>query len=94
MIIPSIAILLTSGAGKVPAVFAHTPDAKAASREHFNKGVAAFDAKRFGEAAEEFNAAYQEHRGNRRRRPSRGNPSGRNGAGRTNKRRFGTVVDG
>jgi PEGA domain len=59
MFIPSIAILIASGSGKVPAVLAQTSDVKAASREHFNKGVSAFDAKRFGEAAEEFNAAYQ-----------------------------------
>lgn len=38
---------------------AQTTSAKAASREHFNRGVAAFDTKRFGEAAEEFSEAYR-----------------------------------
>ena len=34
-------------------------DPKAAAREHFQKGVAAFDERRFAEAAEEFEAAYR-----------------------------------
>jgi hypothetical protein len=34
-------------------------DAKAAAHDHFKKGVDAFDDKRFGEAAEEFDAAYK-----------------------------------
>ena len=34
-------------------------DPKAEAREHFRKGVAAFEDKRFGEAAEEFQAAYK-----------------------------------
>lgn len=34
-------------------------DPKAAAREHFKKGVAAFEDKRFGEASEEFDAAYK-----------------------------------
>ena len=34
-------------------------DAKAAAREHFQKGVAAFDERRFAEASEEFEAAYR-----------------------------------
>ena len=34
-------------------------DAKSAAHEHFAKGVAAFDDRRFGEAAEEFDAAYK-----------------------------------
>lgn len=33
-------------------------DAKAVAIEHFDKGVAAFNEKRFGEAAQEFDAAY------------------------------------
>lgn len=34
-------------------------DAKAAAREHFQKGVTAFDERRFAEAAEEFETAYR-----------------------------------
>jgi hypothetical protein len=34
-------------------------DAKAAAREHFQKGLTAYDDQRFGEAAEEFEAAYR-----------------------------------
>jgi len=34
-------------------------DNKAAARDHFAKGVAAFDDRRFGEAAEEFETAYR-----------------------------------
>lgn len=40
------------------AAFAQS-DPKVAAREHFEKGVAAFDDKRFGEAADEFEAAYR-----------------------------------
>jgi PEGA domain len=39
-------------------VFAQT-DPRAAAREHFTKGVAAFDDRRFAEAADEFEAAYK-----------------------------------
>ena len=38
---------------------AQTADAKAAARTHFEKGVAAFDDRRFSEAAEEFETAYR-----------------------------------
>ena len=34
-------------------------DPKAAARDHFQKGVAAFDERRFAEAGEEFEAAYR-----------------------------------
>ena len=38
---------------------AQTADAKANARTHFEKGVAAFDDRRFAEAAEEFETAYR-----------------------------------
>src|SRR5262245_8814518 len=38
---------------------AETADAKAAARARFEKGVAAFDERRFAEAAQEFEAAYK-----------------------------------
>lgn len=34
-------------------------DVQSQAREHFNRGAAAFDARRFGEAAKEFQAAYE-----------------------------------
>jgi hypothetical protein len=39
--------------------WALTPDEKAAAQEHFDRGVQAFEDRRFAEAAEEFNTAYQ-----------------------------------
>jgi len=35
------------------------PDSKAVAREHYQRGVAAFQANRFGDAAIEFRTAYQ-----------------------------------
>lgn len=39
--------------------YAAEPDPKIAAQEHYQRGVAAFKANRFGEAASEFRAAYQ-----------------------------------
>jgi len=51
-------LLVTVLLAYAPAALAK-PDAKVAAREHFQKGVAAFEDRRFGEAAEEFDAAYR-----------------------------------
>jgi len=50
--------LLTSAPIEGVALAADSPDAKAAASERFKRGVAAFDDKRFADAAIEFEAAY------------------------------------
>ena len=57
----ALALLLcrqSAAAQSAPAAAA-TADPKLAARAHFDKGVAAFNARRFAEAAEAFAAAYQ-----------------------------------
>jgi hypothetical protein len=52
-------VLVLCWIGIASAARAADADPKAAAREHFQKGVAAFDERRFAEAADEFETAYR-----------------------------------
>lgn len=54
-----LSILIASALPGARRVLAAENDAKAAAREHFQKGLAAYADERFGEAADEFNEAYR-----------------------------------
>jgi hypothetical protein len=54
-----VAALLFSSLLQIASPVVAQSDNKAAARQHFEKGVAAFDDRRFAEAAEEFDAAYR-----------------------------------
>jgi hypothetical protein len=61
MFLPELAafVMFVSLIGAASRASAQTADAKAAARAHFEKGVAAFDDRRFAEAAEAFETAYR-----------------------------------
>jgi tetratricopeptide (TPR) repeat protein len=61
MILPALVafVMFVSLLGAASRAGAQTTDAKAAARARFQKGVAAFDDRRYAEAADEFEAAYR-----------------------------------